>query len=60
MLRKIQILTHDKEDTLATLVDLEKELKRQKDDNFNLTLENSNLKDEVNKTKGSEEITKYD
>jgi len=57
MLRKIQILTQDKEDTLSTLVDLEKDIKRQKDENFNLTLENSNLKDEIAKTKGSEEIT---
>jgi len=58
MLRKIQILTHDKEDTLATLVDMEKDLKRQKDENFKLTLDNSNLKDEIAKTRGDEEITR--
>merc|ERR1711881_89572 len=58
MLRKIQILQHDKEDTLATLVDLEKDLKRQKDDNLKAAIEAGDLKDDLSKTRGDLDVTR--
>jgi len=60
MMRKIQILQNDKDDALASLVELEKDLKRSKDDNLRLTVDNTNLKDEVEKLRGDNELSRTD
>lgn len=60
MMRKIQILQSDKDDALTSLVELEKDLKRSKDDNLRLTVDNNSLKDEIEKLRSDNELSRSD
>ena len=58
MMRRIQVLQDDKDDAMNSLVDLEKDLKRSKDENLRLSVNNSGLKDEVEKVRGDNELAR--
>ena len=58
MIRKIQMLQQDKEDQLASIVELENELKKAKDDIMRLSVENSRQKKDVEKLRGDNELSR--
>ena len=58
MIRKIQMLQQDKEDQLASIVELENELKKAKDDILRLSVENSRQKKDVEKLRGDNELSR--
>ena len=58
MIRKIQMLQQDKEDQLASIVELENELKKAKDDILRLSVENSRQKKDMEKLRGDNELSR--
>jgi len=58
MLRKIQALQLEKDESLATVIDLEREVKKLKDENLTFKSENLTLKDSQNKLRSDEEVAR--
>ena len=59
MIRKIQMLQQDKDDQLASIVELENELKKAKDDILRMSVENCKQKKDIEKLRGDNELSRY-
>ncbi|CAK8687025.1 unnamed protein product [Clavelina lepadiformis] len=60
MLRKIQVLQADKDDNLSMILDMERDVKRLKDENASQAAENAKLREEMSKIRSDGEIVRRD
>lgn len=60
MMRKIQMLQNDKEDALSSLVDTENDLKKSKEENLRISVDNNNLREEIEKFRTDNSLARSD
>ena len=59
MLKRIQLLTSEKDDNLSMIIELERDIKRNKEENMRLSDENAKLSEDVCKLREELEVYRY-